>query len=120
MKKNSFTKDMLEEGMRVKTRCGTMYIKIGDTLRTMTGYIRIHQYSDDLRNMISDTYDDIMEVYADTPYCCDPSKTAQLLWKREEQTEQQKRILELEENIRKAQEQIRELMEEELYSTTIM
>lgn len=119
MKKNIFTKDMLKDGMRVETRNGKMYIKIGETLRTMDGYNPLSQYTDDLRNMVSHEYD-IMEVYADAPHCCDPSEYGRLLQKREEMTEQQKRILELEETIRKAQEQIRELMEEELYSTTIM
>jgi hypothetical protein len=117
--KKEFTKADLKTGMKVVLRSGDEGIVMkgfisndfgGDVIIYMDGgWDRLSEYSDDL----SDKYPalDIMSVFlAERPRQLLTSKGKfKLLWNREEKTEQQKKIEELEVTIKKAQEQIQEL-----------
>lgn len=111
-----FTKDMLRTGMRVVHRNGKVGIilKDIDVIALENGYNNVESYSD---RIIVHSYDeswDIMKVYGgyqNNRKVLDFNELGQLVWERKEETEQQKRIRELQETIKKAQYQLEELKE---------
>lgn len=98
-KNNMFTKKDLKTGMVVKTRNNTMLLVVDDKLISVSGFLRLTEYNDDLT--ITDEPDsniqsgfDIMEVYDDINSWglgfssglsyVEKKKWGKLIWKRKE------------------------------------
>lgn len=97
-KNNMFTKKDLKTGMVVKTRNNTMLLVVDDKLISVSGFLRLTEYNDDL--IITDEPDsniqsgfDIMEVYEVNSWGLGFSRVlsyveektfGKLIWKRKE------------------------------------
>lgn len=111
-----FTKDMLKDGMVVKFRGQDSLMSKGkhlvlcNKLINNTGSVDLGDFTDNLK-CIANTVFDVMRVYKvlDSNILDIECWKLELIWERKELTEQQKKILELEETINKAQEQIKQL-----------
>lgn len=113
-----FTKDMLRTGMRVVHRNGDVGIVLKDIkcIAEQDGFCNLANYSESLSYHNSDrritSKWDIVKVYEGFTLdnrILDFKSFGCLIWERKEETEQQKQIRELEETIKKAQEQIENL-----------
>ena len=109
-----FTLDDIKDGMRIKCRNGNMYVKIGDTFRSFSGYNIVISYQSDMTFGVYDSTDyDIIEVYDDCGFDLNPHSVGTLLWKRVELTQEQKDIIALEKIIKHAQEKIQAIKEKQ-------
>jgi len=118
--KKTFTKSDLKTGMVVEQRGGVVKMVLrgtreGDILRGIHGYGRLDTYNNSL--IYTQTYGtsgkqfDIMKVYNQTNIGANIVDHSELLWERVEETEEDKKLRELEESIRIAQKQISEIRE---------
>lgn len=117
--KKEFTKADLRTGMKVVLRNGDEAIVMkgfissvfgGDIIARVIGsWDKLSAYGDDLSSEYPDL--DIMSVFLpkSPSQLLTDKATFELVWKREEKTEQQKQIEELEATIFKAKEQIEKL-----------
>ncbi len=98
----TFTKDMLKDGMKVvvKNRNTYFYDSVKNRGIDLHGWLNMDSYNEFLNCSINEAFD-IMEVYS----------LGTLIWKREEKTEQEKKIEELEASAKLIQEQIKQLKE---------
>lgn len=113
-----FTKDMLKDGMVVEFRGqqqswskGRHLLLYGKLINT-TGYCNLEDFDEDIKYKGHNSQEfDIMKVYKvlNSETLNINRWELELIWERKELTEQQKKILELEEAINKAQEQIKQL-----------
>ena len=63
VEKNAFSKSDLVDGMFVRCRNGDVFIKLGNTLNSLTGYLDLEVYSDTSLDEDSEEDWDIVEVY---------------------------------------------------------
>ena len=113
-----FTKDMLRTGMRVVHRNGMVGIVFKDvgviSYGSVAGYNSLKGFEYFEESSCEDDVDyaylidRVYEGYQDS-FIINFNKLGELIWERKEETEQQKQIQELQETIKKAQDQIERL-----------
>lgn len=112
-------KDMLKNGDRLITRNGYVYILIGDILIRSVSWTTLECFNDYMESDISGEYD-VMFVYRPCTYTSiiykdfenNPEFRAELIWKRVEQTESEKQLKILQEQIQTLTEQAIKLVEQ--------
>lgn len=113
-----FTKDMLRTGMRVVHRNGMVGIVFKDvgviSYGPVAGFNSLKNYEYFEESFCEDEVDYaylVDKVYAgyQDGYIINFNKLGELIWERKEETEQQRQIRELQDTIKKAQEQIENL-----------
>ncbi len=109
----TFSKSDLVDGMFVLCRNGDVFIKLGNTLNSLTGYLALEVYSDTLLDLDSEDYWDIIEVYQTEGKECPLSRMLEeklglkSIWKRPaEKTQSQLKLESLQQQMESLQEEM--------------
>lgn len=121
VEEGTFGKKDLVDGMFVKCRNGEVFLKLGNTLHNLTGYLQLSELDDKLLDVERDEEWDIIEVLSaegvegSLPRIFDKEQGLKSIWKRT--PPKSEKVIKLEELIRMHEEQLeatKKLLAEEL------